>query len=160
MSEKVFSLDAARSAKSDRERAMIEKCAGEFQERMLRRIDWLFLPAETRAEVADSLASDIAIRYQPIALQFRNALHDGLLLYLAAGMERGEDPGLALVRGLAIMLGFDERFIKITGHLIRETSIMQLPIEAHAGFRESLPSPVDQVRADLVTTFASMGKKS
>lgn len=156
MSEKIFSLDAARSARSDRERAMIEKFAGE----MLRSIDWLFLPAETRAQVADSLAGDIAIRYQPIALQFRNALHDGLLLYLAAGMERGEDPGIALVRGLAIMLGFDERFIKITGHLIRETSIKQLPIESHAEFRASLPSPVDRVRDDLVTTFASMEKKS
>lgn len=155
MSE-VLSLDAARVERSARERARIEALFDASTTYVMARIEWLLSPAQLRGEVADSLLAEIAVRYRPIAEQFKAALFDALVLAMAGAQERGEDHGQAIIRGLAVTMN-DMRYVELAKHITRESLIATNP-QVLNSLRVSDPSPVDKACADLFETYLEMRK--
>lgn len=154
----IVSMDAARVEKSTRERARIEALFDESATNIMARVEWLLSPPQMRGEVADYLLSEIAVRYRPIAEQFKAALFDALVLAMTGAVERGEDQGLAVIRGLAVMMA-DQRYVDLAKHLVRESIIATNP-DVLNSLRVSDPSPVDKACADLFETYLEMRKKS
>lgn len=163
--ENIVSLQGARVDRDARIRSrideMIAKAGADMEQWGEALINWTFLPKEDRAQVADSLAGEIATRYAPIAKQFKNALHDALVLYVAGAQERGEDLGIGLLRGLMLVM-HDARYIEIAKHFVTEEAARRVDaasLEAGREYRRKNPTPITAACDGLFDAYVASRKK-